>query len=130
MLENTMKSSLTEVEEITLLAKFEDENNSVGFVDYNGSDETDWQKENKNSLKKSNDRTIGWKILNLKTYKIEDISSILDPEQIQNPYKSLDRLAVLYKKYGFESISVNLAYAYSKLVNIFNSLYNSKGYSK
>ena len=122
-----MKSSLTEVEEITLLAKFEDENNSVGFVDYNGSDETDWQKENKNSLKKSNDRTIGWKILNLKTYKIEDISSILDPEQIQNPYKSLDRLAVLYKKYGFESISVNLAYAYSKLVNIFNSLYNSKG---
>ena len=125
-----MKSSLTEVEEITLLAKFEDENNSVGFVDYNGSDETDWQKENKNSLKKSNDRTIGWKILNLKTYKIEDISSILDPEQIQNPYKSLDRLAVLYKKYGFESISVNLAYAYSKLVNIFNSLYNSKGYSK
>jgi len=130
MLENTMKSSLTEVEEITLLAKFEDENNSVGFVDYNGSDETDWQKENKNSLKKSNDRTIGWKILNLKTYKIEDISRILDPEQIQNPYKSLDRLAVLYKKYGFESISVNLAYAYSKLVNIFNSLYNSKGYSK
>jgi hypothetical protein len=125
-----MKSSLTEVEEITLLAKFEDENNSVGFVDYNGSDETDWQKENKNSLKKSNDRTIGWKILNLKTYKIEDISRILDPEQIQNPYKSLDRLAVLYKKYGFESISVNLAYAYSKLVNIFNSLYNSKGYSK
>lgn len=118
-----MKRNLTELEEITLLAKFEDENNSVGFVDYEGSDdETDWQKENKECLKKSKDENIGWKILNLKTYKIEDISNPNDSDKVLNPYKSLDRLAVLYKKYGFESISVNLAYAYSKLVNIFNSL--------
>ena len=118
MLENTMKSSLTEVEEITLLAKFEDENNSVGFVDYDGSDETDWQKENKKSLEKSKDRNIGWKILNLKTYKIEDISCIFYSEQIQNPYNSLDRLAPLYKKYGLKVIPLNVEEAYSKLVNL------------
>ena len=109
--------ALTEFDTITLLAKFEDENNSVGFVDYTDSeDETDWQKEHHDELEKND--TIGWKILNLKTGEIEDITDCCNINKIKDPYKSLDRLAKLYKKLGDSMIHVDIETAYSILITI------------
>jgi hypothetical protein len=110
-------NSLTEFEEITLLSKFEDDNNSVGYVEYEGDDcETDWQKEHHDQLEKND--TIGWKILNLKTDKIEDITDWCNIYKIKNPYKALDRLAKLYKKLGDSMIPVDIETAYSNLITI------------
>lgn len=110
-------NNLTELEEITLLAKFEDENNSVGFVEYEGDDcETDWQKEHHDELVKNN--TVGWKILNLQTREVEDISYCDNMDKIKNPYKSLDRLGKLYKKLGDSMIHVDIETAYSILITI------------
>ena len=110
-------NTLTELEEITLLAKFEDENNSVGFVEYEGDDcETDWQKEHHDELVKNN--TVGWKILNLQTREVEDISYCDNMDKIKDPYKSLDRLAKLYKKLGDSMIPVDIVQAYLNLIPI------------
>ena len=110
-------NTLTELEEITLLAKFEDENNSVGFVEYEGDDcETDWQKEHHDELVKNN--TVGWKILNLQTREVEDISYCDNMDKIKDPYKSLDRLAKLYKKLGDSMIPVDIVQAYLNLIHI------------
>ena len=109
--------ALTEFDTITLLAKFEDENNSVGFVEYEGDDcETDWQKEHHDELVKNN--TVGWKILNLQTREVEDISYCDNINKIKDPYKSLDRLAKLYKKLGDSMIPVDIETAYSNLIHI------------
>ncbi len=118
-----MNSNLTELEVITLFAKFEDENNSVGFVNYDSvadddNSETDWQKEHRKQLEKANNKYIGWKILNLKTCEIEDISYCGNEEEIKNPYKTLDRLAKLYIKYGLDYIPVSIETAYSNLISL------------
>ena len=118
-----MNSNLTELEVITLFAKFEDENNSVGFVNYDSVDddddsETDWQKEHQKQLRKAANYSIGWKILNLKTCEIEDISYCGNEEEIKNPYKTLDRLAKLYIKYGLDYIPVSIETAYSNLISL------------
>ena len=109
--------ALTEFDTITLLAKFEDENNSVCFVEYEGDDcETDWQKEHHDELVKNN--TVGWKILNLQTREVEDISYCDNMDKIKDPYKSLDRLAKLYKKLGDSMIPVDIVQAYLNLIHI------------